>query len=169
MLDRSSIISYIWYMNKLPIEKRVQIISLLVEGNSLRSCSRIADVSIHTVTKLLVDVGSACWKFHDETVKNVTSRRVQCDEIWSFVYSKEKNKPQDVENAGDVWTWVGIDADTKLVVSWFVGDRSPYAANDFMYDLAARLKNRVQLTTDGLKAYLDAVYNAFDLDIDFAQ
>lgn len=100
---------------------------------------------------------------------NVTSRRIQCDEIWSFVYAKEKNKLQNVESAGDVWTWVGIDADTKLVVSWFVGDRSPEAANDFMHDLAARLKNRVQLTTDGLRAYLDAVYDAFDLDIDFAQ
>lgn len=169
MLDRSSKIIYISGMNKLPLEKRKQIVQLLVEGNSLRASSRIADVSRTTIQKLLVEVGKACMKFHDEKVVNVNSRRVQCDEIWSFVYAKEKNKPQDVQDAGDVWTWVGIDADTKLVVSWFVGDRSPHAANDFMHDLAARLKNRVQLTTDGLRAYLDAVYNAFDLDIDFAQ
>jgi len=169
MLDRSKNVHYLYSMNKLPIEKRVQIINLLVEGNSLRSTSRIADVSINTVTKLLVDVGRACQKFHDEKVVNVTSRRIQCDEIWSFVYAKEKNKPDNTEGVGDVWTWVGIDADTKLVVSWFVGDRDPYSANEFMHDVAARLRNRVQLTTDGLKAYLNAVYDAFDLDIDFAQ
>jgi IS1 family transposase len=156
-------------MNKLPIEKRVQIIKLLVEGNGLRATSRITDIHRTTIMKLLADVGKACMKFHDEKVVNVTSRRIQCDEIWSFVYAKEKNKPANMEDVGDVWTWVGIDADSKLVVSWHVADRSPYAANDFMRDLAARLKNRVQPTTDGLKCYLDAVYNAFDLDIDFAQ
>jgi IS1 family transposase len=156
-------------MNKLPIEKKVQIVRLLVEGNSLRATSRITDIHRTTIMKLLAEVGAACQKFHDETVKNVASRRVQCDEIWSFVYAKEKNKPANMQDAGDVWTWVGIDADSKLVVSWHVADRSPYAANDFMHDLASRLKDRVQLTTDGLRAYLDAVYNAFDLDIDFAQ
>lgn len=157
-------------MNKLPLPKRVQIIQLLVEGSSLRSTSRIADVSINTVTKLLVDVGRACQKFHNEKVVNVTSQRVQCDEIWSFVYSKEKNIPDGKEDkAGDVWTWVGIDADTKLVVSWLVGNRDYDTATMFIGDLATRIKNRIQLTTDGLKAYLNAVDDNFGRDIDFAQ
>jgi IS1 family transposase len=156
-------------MNKLPIEKRVQIITQLVEGSSLRSTSRICDVSINTVTKLLVDVGRACEKFHNENVVNVNSQRVQCDEIWSFVYSKEKNIPEGMEDyAGDVWTWTAIDADSKLIVSWNVADRSPDAAKEFMQDVAKRLKNRVQLTTDGYKPYLEAVYGAFDLDIDYS-
>jgi hypothetical protein len=119
-------------MNKLPIEKRVQIITLLVEGNSLRSTSRIADVSINTVTKLLVDVGAACEKFHDEKVREVKSTKIQSDEIWSFVYSKQKNaekiKTAPDGGAGDVWTWTAIDADSKLIVSWAVGDRSAVTA-----------------------------------------
>ena len=132
-------------MNNLPLPKKVQIINLLVEGNSLRSTSRITGTSINTVTKLLVSVGAACQKFHNETVVGVTTRRIQCDEIWSFVYAKEKNVPEEKkDNAGDVWTWVGIDADTKLVVSWLVGDRGPEAAKIFMNDIAYRLKNRVQ-------------------------
>ncbi len=136
----------------------------------MRSTSRIADVSINTVTKLLVDVGRACEKFHDETVKGITAKRVQCDEIWSFVYSKQKNVPEGMEDyAGDVWTWVGIDADTKLVVSWHVGQRDAYAAHEFMQDVKARLANKVQLTTDGLRAYLDAIGSHFGADIDFAQ
>ena len=158
-------------MNQLPIQKRVQIITLLVEGCSLRSTSRIADVSINTVTKLLVSVGKACQQFHNDRVVNVNSKRVQCDEIWSFIYSKEKNTTQDQKavGAGDAWTWVGIDADTKLVVSWFVGSRDADSANIFMNDVATRLKNRVQLTTDGLKAYLEAVTDSFGSQIDFAQ
>ncbi|HMH32139.1 MAG TPA: IS1 family transposase [Puia sp.] len=156
-------------MNKLPIDKRVQIINLLVEGNSLRSCSRIADVSINTVTKLLVDVGRACQKFHEETVRGISAKRVQCDEIWSFVYSKQKNVPQGMEDeAGDVWTWTAIDADTKLVMSWLVGDRSVDTAVCFMNDVASRLKNRVQLTSDGHYAYLEAVTEAFGSYIDYA-
>ena len=155
-------------MNKLPIEKRVQILSLLVEGNSLRSCSRIADVSINTVTKLLVDVGMACWEFHDKNVVNVNSKRIQCDEIWSFVYSKEKNKPEGIENAGDVWTWTAIDADSKLIVSWNVGGREADSANTFMNDVADRVKGYVQLTTDGHHAYLNAVGEAFGDNIDYA-
>ena len=138
-------------MNQLPIAKKVQIINLLVEGNSLRATSRIADCSINTVTKLLVNVGAACLRYHNETVMNVAARRVQCDEIWSFVYAKQRNLPED-KNGGDVWTWVGIDADTKLVISWLVGSRDSEAAMVFIDDLAARIKNRVQLTTDGLKA-----------------
>ncbi|HUZ60272.1 MAG TPA: IS1 family transposase [Hanamia sp.] len=158
-------------MNKLPIQKKVQIINLLVEGSSLRATSRIADVSINTVTKLLVDVGKACQKFHNEKVVNVSTKRIQCDEIWSFVYAKDKNATQEQKEvgAGDAWTWVGIDADTKLVVSWFVGNRDADSANIFMNDVATRLKNRVQLTTDGLKAYLEAVTESFGSQIDFAQ
>lgn len=159
------------FMNKLPIQKRVQIINMLVEGNSLRSTSRMADVSINTVTKLLVEVGQACQLFHDETVRSVIAQRVQCDEIWSFVYSKEKNKPQDVEGAGDVWTFVGIDSDTKLVLSWLMGNRDIETATYFMKDVAERIKGHVQITTDGLKAYVNAVDSAFPTDdeVDFAQ
>jgi IS1 family transposase len=157
-------------MNQLPLNKKVQIIKLLVEGNSLRSTSRIVDVSINTVTKLLVEVGSACQKYHNETVKNVNSKHVQCDEIWSFVYAKQKNVPEEKEGeAGDVWTWTAIDADSKLIISWLVGDRSSGTAEIFIQDVADRLKNRVQLTTDGFKAYLDVVEGIFYKGIDFAQ
>ncbi len=156
-------------MNKLSIEKRVQIISLLVEGNSLRSASRIADVSINTVTKLLVSVGKACQEFHNNTVVNIKSERVQCDEIWSFCYAKQKNVSQEMpDGSGDVWTWTALDADSKLIVSWFVGDREAGSAYEFMNDVADRLQNRVQLTTDGHKPYLKAVENAFNNDIDYA-
>ena len=158
-------------MNKLPIEKRVQIINLLVEGNSLRSTSRIADVSINTVTKLLVDVGTSCEIFHHEIAKGLKSTKIQADEIWSFVGCKDKNATPEKkeEGNGDAWTWVGIDADSKFVVSWFVGDRSAESANVFMHDIASRLANRVQLTTDGHHAYLEAVTGAFGSQIDFAQ
>ena len=158
-------------MNKLPLNKRVQIINLLVEGMSLRATSRIVDVSINTVTKLLIDVGKACQIFHDSTVHHIKSERVECDEIWSFVYSKNKNTPDDKKGTGvgDVWTWVGIDAQTKLVISWYVGNRDAYSAYEFMKDIKSRLKNRVQLTTDGFKAYLEAVRDAFGSRIDFAQ
>src|SRR5688572_24745394 len=133
-------------MNKLPLRKRTQIIQLLVEGNSLRSTSRICDVSINTVTKLLVEVGKACEKFHNEKVQKVNAKRVQCDEIWSFVYSKEKNVPEGMEDyAGDVWTWTAIDADSKLIISWGVGGRDIATAKEFMQDVASRLSNRVQL------------------------
>lgn len=171
MLDRLSIMYYICSMNKLPLQKRTQIINLLVEGNSMRATSRIADVSINTVTKCLVDVGFACMNFHNDMVKNLQCKRVQADEIWSFIGSKEKNTSAESkeEGNGDVWTWVGIDADTKLVVSWFVGNRSAESANIFMQDMASRITNSMQLTTDGHSAYLQAVYNAFGTDIDFAQ
>jgi IS1 family transposase len=156
-------------MNQLPLSKRVQIINLLVEGSSLRATSRIADVSINSVTKLLVAVGAACEKFHQETVQNVDCKRVQADEIWSFVYAKERNKPQDMEDAGDVWTWTAIDADSKLIVSWMVGERDAETAVDFMQDVASRLRRRVQLTTDGFHNYLEAVTENFGSLIDFAQ
>jgi lambda repressor-like predicted transcriptional regulator len=145
-------------MNKLPIQKRIHIINCLVEGMSMRATSRLADVSINTVTKLLVDVGRACEKFHNEMVLRVPSKRVQCDEIWSFVYSKEKNVPEGMEDyAGDVWTWTALCADSKLIVSWYVGQRDAIAANDFMNDVASRLLNRVQLTTDGHRAHCFAI------------
>jgi IS1 family transposase/lambda repressor-like predicted transcriptional regulator len=159
-------------MNKLPLEKRRQILAMLCEGSSMRSISRIADVSINTVSKLLVEAGEAALILHDETVRNVKASRVQCDEIWSFCYAKDKNVPaaKDApEGAGDVWTWTAIDADTKLIVSYFVGDRSGQSAIALMDDLRARLSNRVQLTTDGHKAYLEAVEGAFGADVDYAQ
>lgn len=160
---------YIWYMNKLPINKRVQIINLLVEGNSLRSTSRIADVSINTVTKLLVDVGRASEHFHNHNVIGLSSKRIQADEIRSFVYSKEKNKPEGRQDAGDVWTWTALDADSKLIISWLVGHRDADTAYDFMMDIASRLKERIQLTTDGLNLYMEAVIENFGSQIDYAQ
>lgn len=158
-------------MNTLPTHKKVQIINLLVEGTSMRTAARISDVSINTITKLLVEVGQACQLFHDETVRNVGAKHVQADEIWSFVYAKEQNKPQDIEGAGDAWTFVGIDSDTKLVISWLLGDRDIETATFFMKDVADRIKGPVQLTRDGLKAYIKAVDAAFPTDdeIDFAQ
>ena len=159
-------------MNRLSLEKRTQIIGLLVEGNSLRATTRLTGVSINTVTKLLVDVGNACQQYHDEYVREVQSKRVECDEIWAFCYTKDKNLPEKYRGQygmGSIWTWVGLDADSKLAISWLVGNRDAEYAKVFMQDVADRLKNRVQLTTDGLKAYLEAVEEAFGADIDFAQ
>ena len=159
-------------MNKLPVEKRAQILSMLVEGSSMRSVSRVTGVSINTVTKLLVDAGTVCAKFHDEAVRNVKSKRIQCDEIWSFCYAKAKNVKNAVaapEEAGDVWTWTALDSDSKLIVSYLVGGRDSGYALEFMDDVAKRLANRVQLTTDGHKAYLEAVEDAFGVDVDYAQ
>lgn len=159
-------------VNRLSIEKRTQIIGLLVEGNSLRASSRLADVSINTVTKLLVDVGRACQQYHDKHVRNLTTKRVQCDEIWSFIYGKDNNLPESLRGkygVGSIWTWVALDSESKLVISWLVGNRDAEYASIFMFDVASRLKNRVQLTTDGLRAYLEAVEGAFGADIDYAQ
>lgn len=159
-------------MNKLPLAKRVLILNMLVEGSSLRSISRVADVSINTVTKLLVDAGETAIRTHDELVRGVKASRIQADEIWSFCYAKQKNvlkakaAPMD---AGDVWTWTALDADTKLIVTYAVGDRTLSCARLFIEDLAARLSNRVQLTTDGHRAYVEAVEDSFGGDIDFAQ
>lgn len=151
-------------MNKLPTEKRAQILSMLVVGSSMRSISRVAEVSINTVTKVLIDAGEACAEYHDLHVWNVEAGRVQCDEIWSFCYAKQKN----VANAkaapsesGDVWTWTALDADSKLIVSYLVGGRDSAYANEFVQDVADRLASRVQLTTDGHKAYLEAVEGGF--------
>lgn len=160
-------------MNKLPIAKRVQILSLLCEGSSMRSVSRVCDVSINTVAKLLDEAGRAALAFHDENVRALQSKRVQCDEIWSFVYAKNKNvvdAKAPPKGAGDVWTWTALDADSKLICSWAVGQRDAYWAAAFLDDLKQRIASRVQLTTDGHKAYLTAVEDVFgNTDIDFAQ
>src|SRR6266481_2805821 len=157
-------------MNKIDTKTRVQILTMLREGSSMRSVSRVCGVSINTVTKLLVDAGTLCAAFHDERVRGVKATKVQCDEIWSFSYAKAKNArfaKSAPESAGDVWTWTGIDADSKLIVSWHVSDRSQHTGIAFMGDLKARLANRVQLTTDGHKAYLKAVKEV-DFDADYA-
>ena len=158
-------------MNKLPTAKRIQILSMLVEGSSMRSISRVVDVSINTVSALLVDAGKACAKHHDETVRNVKAKRIQADEIWSFCYSKQKNvatAKAAPEEAGDVWTWTALEADTKLIVSYLVGGRDAGYAHYFMQDVAARVSTRIQLTTDGHKPYLDAVEGAFGAEVDYA-
>lgn len=158
-------------MNKLSLHKRVMILNMLVEGMSMRSISRTVGVSINTVTKLLIEAGEACAVYHDKTVRNVKANHIQCDEIWSFCYAKDKNvktAKAAPEGAGDVWTWTAIERDSKLILSFEVGDRSGVTAIEFMDDLCARLANRVQLTTDGHKAYLEAVEGAFGGDIDYA-
>ncbi len=159
-------------MNTLPLAKRTQILSMLVEGMSMRYISRVADVSINTVTKLLIDAGDACAAYHHEHVRNVQSARVQCDEIWSFCYAKQKNVARAKaapEQAGDVWTWTALDADSKLIISYLIGGRDSGYALEFMDDVKARLAHRVQLTTDGHRAYLLAVEEAFGSEIDYAQ
>jgi IS1 family transposase len=159
-------------MNRLSVEKRSQILAMLCEGMSMRSVSRIADVSINTVSKLLVDAGKFCSAFHDDNVRGVKAKRVQCDEVWSFCYAKQRNVDKAKAapgNSGDVWTWTAIDADSKLIVSWLVGGRDAEYAHTFMHDLAERIDGRVQLTTDGLSAYINAVEGAFGADVDFAQ
>lgn len=159
-------------MNKLPLHKRVMILSMLVEGMSMRSISRTVGVSINTVTKLMVEAGEACAAYHDETVRGVKASKVQCDEIWSFCYAKAKNVPTAKaapDGAGDVWTWTALDSDSKMILAFEVGDRSAATAIEFMDDLRARLANRAQLTTDGHKAYLEAVEGAFGGDVDYAQ
>lgn len=157
--------------NKLPLETRVQILNLLVEGNSMRSVSRICDVSINTVAKMLIDAGEACLALHDEKVRGVKAERVQCDEIWSFCYAKAKNVEKAKaapDQAGDVWTWTALDADSKLMISYFVGDRTAESARVLLYDLAGRVTDRIQLTTDGFHSYLPAVEGAFGADVDYA-
>jgi len=158
-------------MNKLSIEKRAMILTLLVEGSSMRSASRIADVSINTVTKLLIDAGTVCAEYQNEHLVNIKSKRVQCDEIWSFCYSKEKNvAPEDkgILGYGDVYTWTAIDADTKLAISWLVGRRDYEYAEAFIGDLASRLSDRIQLTSDGYGCYINAVEKMFGGMVDYA-
>lgn len=172
MLDRSSIPMYFSsIMNTLTTDKRTQILRCLVDGNSIRATCRITGISKKAVTKLLVDAGRACSLYQDKAFHDLPCRNIQCDEIWSFVYAKEKNAPESMKrkgNAGDVWTWTAICADTKLVPCWFVGTRDAGSAYHFIHDLAGRLKNRIQLTTDGYKAYLNAIEDAFGDNIDYA-
>ena len=159
-------------MNRLSNEDRIRVIAALVEGNSIRSTVRMTGVAKNTVTKLLVEIGAACSNYQDQVFRNLSCKRVQCDEIWSFVGAKQKNiRPEHFEDggfAGDVWTWTAIDADTKLVPCWMLGSRDAQSANNFIGDLASRLASRVQLTTDGHKPYLKAVEGAFGLDVDYA-
>jgi len=159
-------------MNKLPLHKRTMILNMLVEGSSMRSISRVVGVSINTVTKLLVNAGEACAAYHDEHMREVNAKRIQCDEIWSFCYAKAKNvktAKAAPDGAGDVWTWTALDADSKLIVSYLVGGRDSSYALAFMDDVRSRLANRVQMTTDGHKAYLEAIEDAFGGDVDYAQ
>jgi IS1 family transposase len=158
-------------MNKLPRTKQAQVIAALVEGNSINSIVRMTGVSKVTILKLLKDAGIACADYQDRTLRNLKCKRVQVDEIWQFVYSKAKNVPAEKHGQfgyGDVWTWVAIDADTKLVPSFMTGNRDMQSARIFIEDLASRLASRVQLTSDGLRVYLDAVEGAFGSEIDYA-
>lgn len=157
-------------MNYMPLVKRAQILGLLVEGNSLRATARLADCSLNTVMRFLMEVGTACSKYQDQHLRSLKCKRLQLDEIWSFVGMKAKNVPNELKGTpgiGDVWTWTAIDADTKLIPSWIVADRSARAAQIFIHDLASRLTERVQITTDGHKTYVDAIKGAFGHDVDY--
>jgi IS1 family transposase len=158
-------------MNRLSTEKRAQVLSMMVEGNSVRATSRMAGVAVNTVQKLMLDIGEACTNFQDVTLVNLPCKTIQCDEIWSFVYSKQKNVPDAHKGEfgyGDVWTWTAIDADTKLVPSWFVGQRTAEDGFLFMMDLKGRLARHVQITTDGLRAYSAAIGFSFGTEVDWA-
>jgi len=158
-------------MNKLSLDRQAQIIKVLCEGNSIRSTARITNTAINTVVKLLREVGEACDQYQDKALRNLPCKRIQCDEIWSFCYAKEKNVPDQLKGTfgyGDVWTWVALEADTKIIPCWHIGWRSASDAQDFISNLAGRLANRVQLTTDGHRPYLEAVEGAFGSQIDYA-
>jgi IS1 family transposase len=157
-------------MNRLSTERRAQVIRALIEGNSVRSTCRITGVGKDAILKLIPDMGRACAEFHNKAVRGVKVRRVQCDEIWSFCYAKEKNVPVEKEGtgAGSVWTWTAIDADSKLIISYLCGDRDADCALNFMDDLASRVTTRIQITTDGFRAYAEAVQGAFGIAVDYA-
>lgn len=158
-------------MNRLDRKRQVQVVSALVEGNSIRATCRMTGVAKGTVLRLLADIGRACTEYQDRTLRNLPCKRLQCDEIWSFCYAKEKNVPKTKRGKfgyGNVWTWTAICADTKLVPSWLVAERNLTAATAFMQDLASRLKYRVQLTTDGHSPHLEAVEGAFGSEIDYS-
>ena len=159
-------------MNRLPQAKRVQVAKALVQGNSIQATVRMTGVAKNTVAKLLVELGEVCSEYHDKALRDLTCRRIECDEIWSFLYETEADVPAEYKNEfghGDMWTWVAIDADTKLVPSWLVGERDTPTASEFMTDLRDRLANRVQHTTDGLTCYLVAAEGAFGVGMDYAQ
>ncbi len=171
MLDSLSKMVYSKTMNKSSTAKRAQILGMMVEGVSIRAISRMTGASKNTIVKLLADAGNACSEYQDKALRNLPCKRIQADEIWSFVYAKAKNVPENMRGkfgVGDVWTWTALCADTKLVPSWYVGTRDADAAWTFMQDLASRLTRRVQLTTDGHNAYLDAVDGTFGTSIDYA-
>jgi len=158
-------------MNQLDASQRAQVIAALVEGNSIRSVSRMTGIARNTISTLLFMAGAACARYQDEKLRNLPCKRVQCDEIWSFCYAKDKNIPAEKRGEfgiGSVWTWTALDADTKLIASWMVGSRDAVAAHEFMKDLAGLLANRVQLTTDGHAAYLSAVESNFGNDVDYS-
>src|ERR1043166_9547110 len=158
-------------MNRLDKAKQAQVVAALVEGNSIRATVRMTGVAKNTIAKLLVELGAACSEYLNRTLVNLPCKRVQCDEIWSFVGAKQKNVTPELRErqfAGDIWTWVAMDADTKLVCSWFVGARHSVAAREFIQDLAGRLASRIQLTTDGHSVYVNAVDKAFGEEIDYA-
>ena len=171
MLDKHDKMLYIIGMNKLPSRLRAQVLHMLCEGSSIRSTSRVLGVNKNTVIKLLTDAGRVCGEYQDRMLRGLTCQRIQVDEIWSFVYAKKKNVPnakKAPEGAGDAWTWTAIDSDSKLIVSWLVGGRDGEYAAAFIDHLCSRLVNRVQLTSDGHKAYLKAIDNAFGDEIDYA-
>lgn len=159
-------------MNRLPLAKRTQIISMLVEGNSMRATARMVDVSINTVVKLLIDLGTVCSEYQHKHLRNLPCKRIQVDEIWSFCFAKNRNVPADKKGElgfGDVWTWVAMCPDTKIIPCWLVGDRGVFCAKLFMTDLAKRLSERVQITSDGHQAYPEAVAAAFNNKVDYAR
>ncbi len=158
-------------MNRLDSSKRIQVLFAICEGNSIRSVTRMFGVGKNTIARLLIQAGSACAEYQDKALRNLSCKRVQCDEIWAYVGAKDKNVPQERREefgVGSVWTWVAIDADTKLCCSWMVGDRGAQSAFEFMKDLSGRLANRIQLTTDGHNVYVNAVEAAFGSQIDYA-
>ena len=159
-------------MKTLTNDQRAKVIACICEGNSIRATVRLTGISKNTISRLLLELGDACVDYQDRALRNLKCKRIQCDEIWSFVYAKEKNVPEEMNGTfgvGDVWTWTAIDANTKLIPSFMLGNRDARAANAFIDDLKGRLANRVQLTTDGLKVYLEAVEGAFGADVDHAQ
>ena len=159
-------------MNRLSTAQQIRVVAALVEGNSLRATARMTGVARMTIEKLLRDLGAACGEYQHEHVRSLSCKRIQCDEIWAFCFAKRTNVTPEIlkkhPDAGDVWTWTAIDADTKLVLSWYVGARDGASAYEFMQDVASRLKHRVQLTTDAHKPYLSAVEGAFGSEIDYA-
>ena len=158
-------------MNKLSTAKRVAVVAALVEGNSVRATARMTNVSKPTILKLLAELGDACARYHSENVRDLRSKRIECDEIWQYCYAKAKNVPADKRGTfgyGDVWTWTALDSDSKLIVSWLVGGRDAGSAYAFMSDVASRIRTRIQLTTDGHKVYVNAVEDAFGADVDYA-
>lgn len=171
MLDRRSNMCYNIIMNRLNTNKRAEILRCLIEGNSIRSTTRITHTSKDTVIKLLCDIGPACLDYQDKALRNLPCKHIQCDEIWSFCYCKKKNVPEgkkEILGYGDVWTWVGLCADSRLAIAWKVGKHDNIDASEFINNLASRLAYRMQLTTDGLKLYLDAVEKFFGPNVDYA-